>query len=66
MKNPLFVIYGLADDLRPWELTKVSYYGRMSEQQVSFVPGAKHEITKETEKVFAALFNQLLGVKAKI
>lgn len=60
------MVYGLSDDLRPWELVKVTYYGRMSEKQILFVEGAKHEIIPETEKVFASLINQILGENAKI
>ena len=29
LKNPAHIIYGLADDLRPWETTKVVYKGKI-------------------------------------
>lgn len=38
----------------------------MSEKQMFFVPGAKHEITTHTEKVFGTLLSQILGENAKI
>jgi len=49
MKNPLHVIYGKDDNLRPWDHTKVTYYGRLGENQISFVEGMAHNITKGTE-----------------
>lgn len=66
VKNPLYLIYGLEDDLRPWELTKVTYYGRMSEKQMIFLPGVKHKFTKETEKAFSPLIDEILGVPPKM
>ena len=66
VKNPLHVIYGLQDDLRPWNHTKVTYYGRLGENQISFVEGMAHNFTKGTEEALSLLLHRFLGEKSKI
>jgi hypothetical protein len=55
------VTYGLADDLRPWEYTKITYQGKIGEDRIALVGGMKHEINKDTEKVLEGQFQNILG-----
>jgi esterase/lipase len=66
VKNPLFIISGKADDLRPWEHCKVTYYGRVAESQMYFVEGMGHSVTQGTEEVLRGLLPKLLGESSKM
>lgn len=61
ISNHVSIIYGLADDLRPWELTKVTYEGKIKLTKISMVEAMKHEINKDTEKILEQKFNLIFG-----
>ncbi len=44
LNKPVHVIYGLADDLRPWEYTKVVYEGKIGEENMTMIEGMRHNI----------------------
>jgi len=53
----------LDDDLRPWEFTKLTYEGKISEEQFRLIPGMKHEINAETKKEMKAFFDEIFKAK---
>jgi hypothetical protein len=55
------LIYGLADNLRPWEHVKVTYYGRLSEKHMNFIAGMKHEINKDTIAALGSALSNVLN-----
>ena len=41
---PKRIVYGDQDDLRPWEIVKVTYQNKISEEDIVMVEGVKHEM----------------------
>lgn len=46
--NPVHIIYGLSDALRPWEYTKVTYEGKISHDKITLIEGMGHYFDANT------------------
>jgi predicted ThiF/HesA family dinucleotide-utilizing enzyme len=52
-------LYGKSDKVRPWELTKVTYEGKIGEEKFKFIAGMGHEVSSKTVKEIRVYFDEI-------
>jgi hypothetical protein len=55
----LRILYGKSDKVRPWELTKVTYEGKIGEEKFKFIAGMGHEVSSKTVKEIRVYFDEI-------